>query len=147
MSPARAARPAASSGRNARRPHAAASVTPVSTASSDGTSIRPPAVAKAARTCDAARPASDDDRNHGPPAARIARAIAEDRRMSMPVSTWVEVDLDRFGANLRALQAFVGGECGLFLVVKADAYGHGAVEIAEAAAEEGVRVLGIATLH
>ena len=26
----------------------------------------------------------------------------------MPVSTWVEVDLDRFAANLRALRALVG---------------------------------------
>ncbi len=67
--------------------------------------------------------------------------------MSMPVSTWVEVDLDRFGANLRLIRDAVGASCGLFLVVKADAYGHGAVEIAEAAEREGVSVLGIATLH
>jgi alanine racemase len=67
--------------------------------------------------------------------------------MSMPVSTWVEVDLDRFGANLRALRMLIGETCGLFLVIKADAYGHGAVEIAGAAALEGVSVLGIATLH
>ena len=29
-------------------------------------------------------------------------------RMGMPVSTWVEVDLDRFSANLRAVRALVG---------------------------------------
>ena len=28
--------------------------------------------------------------------------------MGMPVSTWVEVDLDRFSANLRAVRALVG---------------------------------------
>ena len=67
--------------------------------------------------------------------------------MSMPVSTWVEVDLDRFAANLRRIREWIGPKCGLFLVVKADAYGHGAVEIAEAAEREGVSVLGIATLH
>jgi alanine racemase len=80
--------------------------------------------------------------------------------MGMPVSTWVEVDLDRFSANLRAVRALVGldapdvaaspgGESarGLLLVVKADAYGHGAVEMAEAAGAEGVECLGVATLH
>ena len=79
--------------------------------------------------------------------------------MGMPVSTWVEVDLDRFCANLRAVRGLVehdppGGDGRppersrrLLLVVKADAYGHGAVEMAEAAAAEGVACLGVATLH
>jgi alanine racemase len=72
--------------------------------------------------------------------------------MGMPVSTWVEVDLDRFSSNLRAVRALVGGgeggaERGILLVVKADAYGHGAVEMAQAAADEGVACLGVATLH
>ncbi len=67
--------------------------------------------------------------------------------MGMPVSTWVEVDLDRFAANLRAIRALAGEGRGILLVVKADAYGHGAVEMAEAAAAEGVEVLGVATLH
>ena len=67
--------------------------------------------------------------------------------MSMPVSTWVEVDLDRFASNLRLIRALIGPDCGVFLVVKADAYGHGAVEISEAAEREGVSVLGVATLH
>jgi len=65
----------------------------------------------------------------------------------MPVSTWVEVDLDRFTANLRAVRALGGPEREVFLVVKADAYGHGAVEISEAAEAEGVAALGVATLH
>lgn len=74
--------------------------------------------------------------------------------MGMPVSTWVEVDLDRFSSNLRAVRALIGTggepgapERGILLVVKADAYGHGAVEMAEAAAAEGVACLGVATLH
>src|SRR5262249_45649536 len=41
----------------------------------------------------------------------------------------------------------VGRGRDLLLVVKADAYGHGAVEIAEAAAAEGVALFGVATLH
>jgi len=67
--------------------------------------------------------------------------------VSMPVSTWVEVDLDRFAANLRAVRQVAGGAVDVLLVVKADAYGHGAVEIAAAAESEGVAILGVATLH
>jgi alanine racemase len=67
--------------------------------------------------------------------------------MPMPVSTWVEIDLDRFAANLAAVRGIDGGRREILLVAKADAYGHGAVEIADAAAREGVSVLGVATLH
>ncbi|HEY2955835.1 MAG TPA: alanine racemase [Candidatus Eisenbacteria bacterium] len=71
----------------------------------------------------------------------------------MPVSTWVEVDLDRFAANLRAVRerlargATPPAPQEILLVVKADAYGHGAVEMAAAAEREGVSQLGVATLH
>lgn len=71
----------------------------------------------------------------------------EETRVTMPVSTWVEVDLDRFAANLRAIRAHLGAGHELLLVVKADAYGHGAVEMSEVATDEGVACLGVATLH
>jgi alanine racemase len=67
--------------------------------------------------------------------------------MPMPVSTWVEVDLDRFAANLCAIRATVGEGRDILLVAKADAYGHGAREMAAAAEREGVSQLGVATLH
>ena len=81
--------------------------------------------------------------------------------MPMPVSTWVEVDLDRFASNLRAVRELLarerakaapdaGGpahEPEILLVLKADAYGHGAVEMAQAAEREGVAHFGVATLH
>ncbi len=65
----------------------------------------------------------------------------------MPVSTWVEVDLDRLASNLAQVRTLLGPGQEILLVVKADAYGHGAVEIAEAAEREGVGHLGVATLH
>jgi alanine racemase len=65
----------------------------------------------------------------------------------MPVSTWVEVDLDRFAANLRAIRTHIGPEREILLVAKADAYGHGAADMAAAAEREGVTQLGVATLH
>ena len=65
----------------------------------------------------------------------------------MPLATWVEVDLDQIDANLDALQGRAGAERELLLVVKADAYGHGALEVARSAAARGVRHFGVATLH
>jgi alanine racemase len=65
----------------------------------------------------------------------------------MPVSTWVEVDLDRFAANLRAVRAMGGERCDLLLVVKADAYWPRRGRDGRRAAAEGVGQLGVATLH
>jgi len=65
----------------------------------------------------------------------------------MEFPTWVEVDLDRFRRNLGAIRTAIGGGRRVLLVVKADAYGHGAVEIARHAIEAGVSMLGVATLH
>lgn len=80
-------------------------------------------------------------------AARGSVFLPEHTSVPMPVSTWVEVDLDRFAANLQSLRALLVGAARLLLVAKADAYGHGAVEMAEAAEREGVAYLGVATLH
>ena len=65
----------------------------------------------------------------------------------MPFSTWVEIDLDVLDSNLDALKRTIGPEREILLVVKADAYGHGAVEVARSAAARGVRQFGVATLH
>lgn len=59
--------------------------------------------------------------------------------------TWLEIDLDRLDRNLVRIQDHVGPEVGILLTVKADAYGHGAVQIAAAAAPR-VRMFGVATV-
>jgi alanine racemase len=65
----------------------------------------------------------------------------------MEFPTWVEVDLDRFRRNLGAIRSAIGERRRILLVVKADAYGHGAVELAHHAVRAGVNMLGVATLH
>lgn len=65
----------------------------------------------------------------------------------MPFPAWVEVDLDRLQYNIRAIKEWIGPRVKLLLVVKADAYGHGARQVAVAACEAGVDVLGVATVH
>lgn len=58
--------------------------------------------------------------------------------------SWVEVDLDNFTANLREIKRLIGGGVDFMQTVKADAYGHGAIEISHAALREGARMLGVA---
>lgn len=63
----------------------------------------------------------------------------------MRFPTWVEIDLDVFEQNLAIIQKSVE-PARLLLVVKADAYGHGAARLARAA-EPRVAMFGVATLH
>jgi alanine racemase len=80
--------------------------------------------------------------------------------------TWIEIDLDALAGNLTEIRAFVcrsrpehalgfaerhglrppSGPPKVMVVVKADAYGHGAVETARAAALAGADALGVSTL-
>ena len=57
--------------------------------------------------------------------------------------TWVEVDLAAIRHNARWLAAQAGG-AGLMAVVKADAYGHGAVPVGRAALAAGAQWLAVA---
>ena len=46
--------------------------------------------------------------------------------------TWVEVDLDGVVSNVHAIRAELADHVKLLLTVKADAYGHGAVQVVQA---------------
>lgn len=58
---------------------------------------------------------------------------------------WATVDLDAVEGNLRAIRGMVPGSTAVMAVVKADAYGHGAIAVAQAALAAGVTWLGVAT--
>ena len=62
-------------------------------------------------------------------------------------ATWAEVDLGALRANVGVLRAALAPGARLLAVVKADAYGHGAVPVARAALEAGAAVLGVALLE
>ncbi|MEL6500504.1 MAG: alanine racemase [Cyanobacteria bacterium J06623_1] len=59
---------------------------------------------------------------------------------------WVEVDLAALAHNVRTLKAWLTVSTKLMAVVKADAYGHGALKVAQTALEHGADSLAIATL-
>lgn len=60
--------------------------------------------------------------------------------------TWVEIDLGAIASNVRRLKNMVGEEVGIIASLKADAYGHGAVKVAQTALANGVDILGVACL-
>lgn len=60
--------------------------------------------------------------------------------------SWVEVNLGRLRKNIRSIQATAEQMPEIIFVVKADAYAHGLVPVAQAAAEEGVRWFAVAYL-
>ncbi|NLN34428.1 MAG: alanine racemase [Candidatus Cloacimonetes bacterium] len=61
--------------------------------------------------------------------------------------SWVEIDLAAFRKNLQFLKGYLKPQQDFLQIVKADAYGHGAKEIAEAALAEGAVYLGVANLE
>lgn len=59
---------------------------------------------------------------------------------------WVEIDLAALAHNVRQLKSLLSPVTALLAVVKADAYGHGAVTVAETVLQSGASWLGVATV-
>lgn len=79
------------------------------------------------------------------PTASIEERLAGAGLPPLPRMAWLELDLDALGGNLAALRA-LGGGVPIHPVVKADAYGHGAVPIARALVAAGAEGLSVATM-
>jgi len=71
---------------------------------------------------------------------------ARAKALRQGLRVWAEVDLDRVEANVRALKQRAG-EAHLLAVVKANAYGHGAVPVARAALAGGAWGLGVISVE
>jgi alanine racemase len=56
---------------------------------------------------------------------------------------WAEIDLDAITQNLRHVRRLAGETKGVMAIIKANAYGHGAVPIAWHLAGQGVNALGV----
>jgi alanine racemase len=61
--------------------------------------------------------------------------------------SWVEISLGQIRANYRAIRAVVGNTVDVMAVVKADAYRHGAPEVARALEAEGVTWLAVSNVE
>ncbi|AGK51971.1 alanine racemase [Bacillus sp. 1NLA3E] len=60
--------------------------------------------------------------------------------------TWVEIDLDRVSENIKGLRERLPDNVGIMAVVKANAYGHGDVQISNTAIVAGASYLAVAFL-
>jgi len=61
--------------------------------------------------------------------------------------TWAEIDLTAIANNTRELRRITFPGAHLLVAVKANAYGHGAVEVARTALQNGADALGVARLE
>lgn len=60
-------------------------------------------------------------------------------------NTWLEIDIPQFRRNLSNLRPASGAK--MLLVVKANAYGHGLVRVAQEAVAHGVVMVGVGTIN
>jgi alanine racemase len=68
------------------------------------------------------------------------------RTVPPPYRSYVLISRDRLAANYREVRRAVGPGIEVLAVVKADAYGHGAVEVARVLAAEGANWLGVSSV-
>jgi alanine racemase len=83
-------------------------------------------------------------------AAQLVRQAPESVRVraARPARpTWVDIDLEAIAVNVRHVKALVGPSVELLAVVKANAYGHGAPQVAHTAINSGATYCGVASLN
>lgn len=61
--------------------------------------------------------------------------------------TYAEISLENIRHNVRIIKNFVGKNVDILAVIKADAYGHGAVEVAKTLEKTAVKIFGVATIE
>src|SRR5699024_6104804 len=62
-------------------------------------------------------------------------------------NTWAEINLAAIGHNIRQLKNVLPENHRVMSVIKADGYGHGSVEVAKVAMEEGIDYVVVALLE
>ena len=60
--------------------------------------------------------------------------------------TWAEIDLDALARNYRVLKAHIGENVKFCGIVKADAYGHGSVQVSRCLEEAGADYLAVSSI-
>ena len=67
--------------------------------------------------------------------------------MKLLKRTWADIDLDALAHNYRIIREHVPAGCKFLGVMKADAYGHGAVPVSHALVELGAEYLAVSNLE
>ena len=77
---------------------------------------------------------------------RLGRAV-DSPSAELGLSSWIEVDLSAFASNIGRFRQLVGPSVKIYVVVKANAYGHGLVRMGEAAISAGADGLAVARVE
>lgn len=72
--------------------------------------------------------------------------VVDANRVPGARTKWVEIDLDTIGHNVREIRRFLRPEVKMAAIVKADAYGHGAVPTVKTVLANGADVLGVTSV-
>ena len=60
--------------------------------------------------------------------------------------TWAEIDLNAIAHNIKQLRRLTKASTKFMAILKANAYGHGILEVAQVCVDQGVEFLGVALL-
>jgi alanine racemase len=71
-------------------------------------------------------------------------SLVERHPLNTQRPTWAEIDLNNLAANFQVVKKRVGPNVNVMAVVKANAYGHGAVQCARRLVKEGTEWFGVA---
>ncbi len=69
-----------------------------------------------------------------------------EKQLIMQHRAWVEIDLDNLKNNIEQIKSVIPKKCKIMAIVKANAYGHGMVEISTKLNEIGIQDFAVATL-
>ena len=61
--------------------------------------------------------------------------------------TWAEIDLNAYAHNIKELRRITHSDASLMAVVKANGYGHGSIQVAREALQNGAQWLGVARFN
>ena len=64
----------------------------------------------------------------------------------IPHDVWAEIDLNSISHNIKQLKSILAPGTRLMAVVKANAYGHGVLEVTEQVLSAGANALGVARI-
>lgn len=70
----------------------------------------------------------------------------QEAKLQIPRNAWVEIDLDAIANNLYQARRIVGPKTKIAAVVKANAYGHGALNVTKVFIDNKVDLLAVACL-
>lgn len=62
-------------------------------------------------------------------------------------ASWVEINIANLNYNIQQIQSKIGDASEIIGVIKADAYGHGAIKVAEILRQNNVKAFAVATLQ